>query len=214
MQPPGPGPNDAPVVLAHQVACFASFNGVSSPIRLSRACSPRILHENALQGAGDVLVRPARGEIVLEDVRLDRFRRKQVVQFERAVDAQFTLERSATGWKLAARPGVRDEFGLLAARRIAGFARIGARLYRVRIAGARLVADPEPDPLSWHGVLPESLVRASGIPFVRWLLGHETPAATPVLCVLLEGARPLHDDAAYLSRRDIVQLLILPLAVP
>jgi hypothetical protein len=206
----GDGPGEA-YVLGHQITCFASFNEQPARLELDARTSPWPAYENRRQGAGSIRVSPGGGTFVLESVQLDRIRRKQVINFERVTRSPLRVVRTGDVLRLAPVEGVADEWGILTAKREVAFVRAQGRLYPVRIDGERLTLEHTPEPQSWTGVIPEWLQRRAGVPFVRYALGRDVPDTGAVLVILLSGVRSMHDDPRYLARRDIVQLLAVPL---
>ncbi|MEE9391113.1 MAG: hypothetical protein V3W41_01270 [Planctomycetota bacterium] len=195
-----------------ELACFASFNGAPGDLSFDRAFAPRPLFENRAQGSGSVRVDGDR--LKFENVRLDRFRRKQIFLLRSLEEAPFTWTQKADEFVLEPKLGQKDSARFWAAKPLVAFARLNGRLHRASYQGGRLKVDKMPDPASWQGVLPQKIRKDNGIPFLRHVLGRYAPPQKPVAVVLFSGLRGLHQGEGYLLRRDILQLLILPFDAP
>lgn len=133
-----------------------------------------------------------------------------MLSFRARVDAPFRLAEEGGAYRIEARKAVFDRFGLAEARVVGAFLRRDGRLHEVTVSGRRLEPALEPAPLRWHQVVPASL-RAEGIPFLAQALGRNLPQDRDVIGLLLEGGRLLHDDASYLRRHDVLQVVFVPL---
>lgn len=198
---------DQPLLLS-QSTCFASFNGAVVGIELGLDEDPVLVYPPAARGPGRLELEG--DHLTLAALRLDRRASKQMVRFEARADSPWRLEPGPEGYQIVTRPGVVDRFGLNSARIRAAFLRRGGHLHEVRVEGRLLRPAAEKAALRWHQVVPEDL-RAEGIPFLTHALGRLGPEGD-VMGVLLAGARLMHDEAGYLQRRDVLQLLLIPLA--
>ena len=199
-------------VAGRQMSCFASFNAQASKLAFATSAQPWLEHDNKVGGAGTIRVAPDGASWTLESVPLDRLQKKQIVGFEQTEPSPFAVVKEGSTVRLVGVAGARDPWRLASAKRRAAFVRRDGRLHGVAIAGDVFTIDAAPHEESWQGVIPEDVREAQGLPFIRWLLGRYVPDAGPVLVILIEGAASLHDDPAYLARRNLCQLLVLPLS--
>ncbi len=193
-----------------QETCFASFNGSPSDLTFQRAHSPRLVPVPGVGLHCKQYVTPSGEQITVSGFILDRFAGKQVVKMGQQWKLPFTVQIQGRTVSLRPRPGVKDESGLLTAERLAAFYRQGGQLYGAELRGQRIQVAKTPDSLIWQGVLPENLREAGILPFLRYGLGRHTHRDENVLVILMEGANSLHDGSDYLSRRDLLQMLVIP----
>ncbi|MEZ6196054.1 MAG: hypothetical protein R3F20_10070 [Planctomycetota bacterium] len=148
---------------------------------------------------------------MLPDLPLDRFARKQLLSFRRVVDVPFEIAIEGDRIDLRPRPAAGDPLGFSLGRRRGAFVRRSGRLYGVDDEGSALRIRPEPLARAWEEILGGAPSRGGEIPLLQDLMVRAAPVDRDLLVVLYEGLRPRHRDESYLDRREILQLLVVPL---
>jgi len=199
-----------PLVHALQLCGFASFNGQPIAADFETENNPVFVPRFAGQNPGRVNLRNGGRRLHLPALPLDRFQNKQVVRLDRVFPSPLDFLQSGDSLRLDLRGGVADVLGLQTARRVGGFVRRSGRLHAVTLRDGTWVIDPQPAPLSWSGVLPESY-RGEALPFIRWALGRAVSPREDVLVVILEDTGRLKPPGQELLNRSIAHLLMIPL---
>ena len=198
-------------LLLHQDSCFASFNGGVEQLEFAIENEPQLVYAQGSRGVGGMTLSGDGQSLAVEGLVLDRFNAKQVLKFSALAPAPFQVEKEGRRVRLRPRPGINDQFGLLRAAKKSAFYRHQGRLYPCKVDREFIEIGTKPAPLAWHGVVPDALRADNGIPFLRYALGRYAPAHQSLLVLLVNGAKTLHPGLGYLQRRDIAQIVVIPL---
>jgi hypothetical protein len=204
---------EGPWLAVEELICFASFNEAPARIEIAdrRGVSP-VYRELGL-GVGRVEIEGAKEALVFPALPLDRFARKQVFSFRESYAAPFVLEEGRTRWEwsLSPRPEVADRRGFLESERRFAFARIEGSLHAVEISGNQLRISSEPLARAWDQVGPQGAMATETRAFLRSLLSRHCDRNRDLIAVVMTQIPPRHRSESYLSRREILQTLLLPL---
>ncbi len=210
--PEDPASADAPVLVAHQLLCFASFSGEEADLRFPEDVSTQPLCETARPARPPrVLVRDA-GGLEAPGLQADRFQKKHVFRQSRVLTMPFTVERRGSREvRLRPRAGAADPSGLLTARPALAFVRRGGRISGVTMDGDTYRIPPEDEGTGLTALLPDRLLVADAGRYIQHLLGRYVGPEASVLVIVLEGDRGWHRNPGYLAETGVLSLLVVPI---